>query len=463
MIFSQLEFFIFFGFVVLFLLCVKNLRVQHIFLLLASVYFYAYWDWRFAVFLCASTACDYFLGRKIEQSHSKAVRRSWLIASILLNLVVLCIFKYYNFFISSAQPIFQALGWHPGTLNLILPAGISFWTFQKLCYTIDVYRGEMKACNRFTDFAMYVMFFPQLVAGPIVRASDFLPQLESQRPITWLRAYEGFRLFVFGFFKKVFIADGVARFVDYSFTNADLLSGWTLWLAAISYSIQIYCDFSGYSDMAIGAARIIGYDFKINFNLPYVSTNITEFWRRWHISLSSWLKDYLYIPLGGNRKGHIRTYINLFITMLLGGLWHGANWTFVFWGGLHGLGLAIHKLYLELVGKKETRISKIVGWGLTMLLVQVGWVFFRAPNFSIAKTVLVSMFTLADGISYLAPTAFLSVGLMLIPHVLHALRKDSLMELPHTSIYSFYVLFLMMALSILYYPTDFQPFIYFQF
>jgi alginate O-acetyltransferase complex protein AlgI len=467
-IFSQLEFVIFLAAVFAFLLCVRNLRAQHIFLIVASIYFYAYWDWRFALFLALSTYADYVLAKCIEDTDVEVHRRGWLVLTIILNVSVLFYFKYCNFFITSAAVLLEPLGWKTNTLNVLLPAGISFWTFQKLCYTIDVYRKQLKACRKLTDYALYAFFFPQLVAGPIVRASDFLPQLTSARPITWARVREGFQLFVFGFFKKVFIADNVAAYVDSCFQNVPVLSGASLWLAAICYAIQIYCDFSGYSDMAIGVARAIGYDFKRNFDLPYVSRSITEFWRRWHISLSTWLRDYLYIPLGGNRLGRRRTYINLMLTMLLGGLWHGASWTFVFWGGLHGVALAVHKRWMEWRGKDPRRetgggVGAFFGWLLTMVVVLVGWVLFRAGSFGAATTMLGRMFTWASGVHYLHPFAFVAVGMMLVPHLLHSFGLNRLAELRMRGSLAAPVLLFMLGLAIVFYPTGFRPFIYFQF
>jgi alginate O-acetyltransferase complex protein AlgI len=466
MIFSQIEFLAFFVAVFAGNALLPTLRLKHLFLLAASLYFYAYWDWRFCGLLIASSYGDFLIGRRIVASQGDRQRRHWMWASILLNLGVLGYFKYANFFIQSASAAFQTLGWHPQTLSIILPAGISFFTFQKFSYTIDLYRREIPPCKRFSDFLLFISFFPQLVAGPIVRASEFLPQLSEPRPLTAMHCFEGFRQFVFGFFKKVFIADRIAGFVDYSFDNAAVLSGGTLWLAVLSYTLQIYCDFSGYSDMAIGCARALGYDFRPNFNLPYIATSITEFWRRWHISLSTWLRDYLYIPLGGNRLGKRRTYINLMTTMLLGGLWHGASWTFVFWGGLHGVALAVHKVWLDAIGgelPKHSRALKLTSWAVTMLVVMLGWVFFRARDFSTAGLMLSRMVTLRDGVSHLPPFVFLALALMAVPHVIAACGAERRFELRHDRLLTPVVLLSLFALALLFYPEGFAPFIYFQF
>lgn len=466
MIFSQIEFLAFFVLVFAGNALLPTLRLRHLFLLAASLYFYAYWDWRFCGLLIVSSYGDFLIGKKIVGSASDRQRRFWMWASIVLNLGVLGYFKYANFFIQSAAAVFQSIGWHPQTLSIILPAGISFFTFQKFSYTIDLYRREIGPCRRFSHFLLFISFFPQLVAGPIVRASEFLPQLVRPQPLTALRCFEGSRLFVFGFFKKVFIADNIASFVDYSFANAPVLSGATLCLAVGAYTLQIYCDFSGYSDMAIAVARTLGYDFKRNFNLPYISTNITEFWRRWHISLSTWLKDYLYIPLGGNRLGKRRTYINLMVTMLLGGLWHGASWTFVFWGGLHGVALAVHKVWQDAIGNelpKHNRLLNLVSWFGTLLVVMVGWVFFRSKDFSTAGVILRKMATGADGVTYFHPFAVLALLLMSVPHLIAAFGAERRFELRHDRLLTPVILLTMLSLSFLFYPKGFAPFIYFQF
>jgi alginate O-acetyltransferase complex protein AlgI len=317
-----------------------------------------------------------------------------------------------------------------------------------------------------------VAFFPQLVAGPIVRASEFLPQLETPRTLSWERAYDGFRQFTLGLFKKVFIADRLAAFIDPGFENAASLSGPTLWLVVIAYAVQIYCDFSGYSDMAIGIARAMGYDFTRNFDHPYLATSIQDFWRRWHISLSTWLRDYLYVPLGGNRRGRFRTYLNLFLTMVLGGLWHGANWTFVIWGAWHGIALALDRL---LTGKDSGRgprpvtrrlpgfLRSLLGWTLTMLIVLVGWVFFRSPDAETALSILGRMASLSDGIAWYHPFA---IGILLFIagyHALLAAGKGHWFELKPDTLRTPAILLTLIWLVIAYYPREFQPFIYFQF
>jgi alginate O-acetyltransferase complex protein AlgI len=302
--------------------------------------FYGWWDWRFCLLMLLLTIVAYISAIQISKLPKT---RLYIILGVAVPLVVLGIFKYFNFFVSSFMQIFGIR--NVGSLNIILPIGISFYTFQSLSYIIDVYRRNIDAEKNFIKLALYIAFFPQLVAGPIVRASDFLPQLDEERNINFNNFKIGIQIFVFGLFKKIVIADWLSVFVDDVFRTPNVFHAISLILAIIAYSIQIYFDFSGYSDMAIGCAKCLGYDFVRNFNLPYISRNITEFWRRWHISLSSWLKEYLYIPLGGNRKGPIRTYVNNMLTMLLGGLWHGADLTFLAWGGAHGIALCVHKTY----------------------------------------------------------------------------------------------------------------------
>jgi alginate O-acetyltransferase complex protein AlgI len=406
------------------------------------------------------------------EGSSPARRKLLVTIALVYSLGILGLFKYFNFFVDSFREMAGIAPDAGSTLDLILPAGISFYTFQTLSYTIDVYRRDLRQCARFSDFALFVAFFPQLVAGPIVRASEFLPQLETPRTLSWERAYDGFRQFTLGLFKKVFIADRLAAFIDPGFENAASLSGPTLWLVVIAYAVQIYCDFSGYSDMAIGIARAMGYDFTRNFDHPYLATSIQDFWRRWHISLSTWLRDYLYVPLGGNRRGRFRTYLNLFLTMVLGGLWHGANWTFVIWGAWHGIALALDRL---LTGKDSGRgprpvtrrlpgfLRSLLGWTLTMLIVLVGWVFFRSPDAETALSILGRMASLSDGIAWYHPFA---IGILLFIagyHALLAAGKGHWFELKPDTLRTPAILLTLIWLVIAYYPREFQPFIYFQF
>ena len=374
----------------LYYLLPKN--TKKITLFISSYIFYGYWDYRFLSLLFLSTIIDYFLGLAIYNSGEKKKRKFFLIASMSANLGILGIFKYFNFFISSFNELIKPIG---GSLDfvhlyIILPVGISFYTFQTMSYTIDIYRNNMKPTTSFIDFAVFVSFFPQLVAGPIERASNLLPQFKTAPSANKLQIEKGITLIIMGLFKKVMIGDVTGRIADHIFAQPELYKSAELIAGLLLFSIQIYADFSGYSNIARGTAKLFGVELMKNFEQPYLSTNITEFWRRWHISLSSWLKDYLYISLGGNRKGNVRTYINLMLTMLLGGLWHGASWNFVIWGGLHGVYLAVHK---KMLGDKKAqyriRYNSLKGLSINLFkifftfnLVLLTWLFFRATNFN---------------------------------------------------------------------------------
>jgi alginate O-acetyltransferase complex protein AlgI len=397
MFFNSLHYALFFPvvFVVAWLLR-KRVLARNAFLLIASYYFYACWDWRFLSLILISTLVDYTCGRLFNVDHvdphnpppKTRRRRLILLASLITNLGLLGFFKYYDFFVTSAADLLTRMGLaaHPETLNVILPVGISFYTFQTLSYTIDLYRGLITTERSFLNFAVYVAFFPQLVAGPIERAANLLPQFRTARPFNWTRLYTGFYLICWGLFKKVVIADQVATLVDSVFSSANPTALDTV-IGVYAFAIQIYCDFSGYTDIARGSARCLGFDLMVNFELPYLAVNPSDFWHRWHISLSTWLRDYLYIPLGGNRKGVRRTYINLAITMILGGLWHGAAWTFVAWGVYHGTLLALHralKPYLDRLINPETEWARRLWFWVRVVcffhLTCLGWLLFRAES-----------------------------------------------------------------------------------
>lgn len=369
-------------------------RARVFLLLCASYFFYSYWDWRFSSLLLISTCVDYWAGTRIHQSQDHLRKRLFLLLSIGVNLSLLGFFKYFGFFVDSFQSLCGTWGHELDVLHVqvILPVGISFYTFQTMSYTIDIYRGRLAPSRSFWRFALFVAFFPQLVAGPIERARKLLPQLTHLNGARGNQFKSGLVLIVLGLFKKVLIGDTAGRFVDHLFGQPELYQSPELLMGWILFSVQIYADFSGYSSIARGTARLLGIELMRNFEQPYLSSNITEFWRRWHISLSSWLRDYLYISLGGNRCGTGRTYLNLMITMLLGGLWHGANWTFVVWGGLHGMYLAIHKAMLNgkrpEVGYKHESLFGFLRYGIkvlcTQVMVLIAWLFFRANSFSAA-------------------------------------------------------------------------------
>jgi alginate O-acetyltransferase complex protein AlgI len=381
MIFTSTRFLVFLCLVLLGLSLLADRGSKKRFLGLASCFFYAAWDWRYLGLLLFISGVDYYAALRIAAAESRSSRKAWLLVSILSNLGVLGYFKYCNFFIENLNALTAGFGFLIPHLDILLPAGISFYTFKTMSYTIDVYRTDLMPCRSWLDYATFVTFFPELIAGPIVRASVFLPQMDRDIGPTRNRVISGASLFCLGAFKKVFIANQVGGVSDAIFSAPALYDCGTTWCGVLAYTIQIYCDFSGYSDMAIGTARMIGYDLPDNFNLPYLSADITQFWRRWHMTLSAWLRDYLYIPLGGNRHGSLMTYRNLCLTMLLGGLWHGASWNFVAWGGLHGGALAAHKLW-KTWSNGQIRIPKVCGWALTLLFVMVCWVPFRSKSFS---------------------------------------------------------------------------------
>lgn len=372
-------------------------RLRQPWLLGACYLFYGLFDWRFLGLLMFTTVVDYNVGKWLEHFSETRQRQRLLALSIAVNLGVLGFFKYANFFVDQATGLLHRFGMDATapTLSIVLPYGISFYTFQSIAYTVDVYRRQVPACRRPIDFATFVAYFPQLVAGPISRAKNLLPQIQADRPRPERsRALSGVMLILLGLFKKVVIADPLAPVVAHAF-GSTAAGGTTLMLAGmVGFAIQIYADFSGYSDIARGSSRLLGIELVHNFDQPYLSRSITEFWRRWHMSLSTWLRDYVYVPFGGNRGGKLRTYRNLMITMLLGGLWHGAAWTFVAWGGLHGAYLAIERATgIGARGAKPTmtgawaRVSDAVALAVTFSLVCIAWVFFRAANFSQALDV----------------------------------------------------------------------------
>lgn len=407
MLFHELAFLVFLPLFV-FAYFITRGRLRTLVCLSGSYIFYGWWDWRFLGLIAGSTLVDYFVGLKLADASPKASRR-WVLASIVANLGTLGLFKYYNFFASSFAELISRLGWQPSsvTLEIILPVGISFYTFQTLSYSIDVYRKHIEPERSLLHFATFVAFFPQLVAGPIVRASEFLPQLHVDHRFEPTRVNSGLSRMFLGFYKKLVVADGLAAFVDHSFASPEAVGSLGLLVAIVFYAFQIYCDFSGYSDIAIGTARILGIDFAENFKHPYFSRSFSDFWGRWHISLSSWLRDYLYIPLGGNRFGRARMYRNLMVTMLLGGLWHGANWTFVVWGALHGSFLVAQRVIGRPLGAALERArvpSTLLATSqvtLVFFLTCVAWIFFRAQSIGLAGAMIGKVASL-DGFSFAA-------------------------------------------------------------
>jgi len=402
-LFNTLDYAWFFAtvFVVSWLL-VRKRRVRVVFLLLASYVFYAHWDYRFLPLIWASSTADWLLGNAIARAPDARRRKLWLLLTVLLNLGVLAFFKYANFGIDSARAALEALGYQPPevVLRVALPIGISFFTFESMSYVIDVYRRHIEPHPSYVEYLTFVAFFPHLVAGPIVRPRDLLPQLAGAPRFSADAAAEGLFLIAVGLIKKVAIGDYLAlNLVDRVFDAPLGYSALETYAAVVGYAIQIYCDFSGYTDIAIGSALLLGVRFPKNFDAPYTAHDIVDFWRRWHISLSTWLRDYLYVPLGGNRRGRFRTYLNLILTMLLGGLWHGASWTFVAWGAFHGVLLALTRAYREWRGNTPARLlpaplSRALGVVLTFHLVCAAWIFFRAETFAKAEMMFAQLATL---------------------------------------------------------------------
>ena len=401
------------------LLLVRAKKVRLLFILFASYVFYAHWDYRFLPLIFGSSTIDWLLGNAIHGAKTPRSRKTWLIGTVIVNLGILAIFKYYNFGVDSAVAALGAMGVEVPrrTLDVALPVGISFFTFESMSYVIDIYRGDIKPQKSYFEYLSFVAFFPHLVAGPIVRPRDLLPQLAG--PARWnaKEGSEGLFLIAIGLIKKVAIGDYLAvNLVDRVFDAPIQYSALENYCAVLGYAVQIYCDFSGYTDIAIGSALLLGVRFPLNFNSPYKAPDIQDFWRRWHISLSTWLRDYLYIPLGGNRKGEVRTYINLMLTMLLGGLWHGASWTFVVWGGIHGAALGVTRFYQEKRGRRRgppNPILHVLSILLTFHIVCAAWIFFRAETFRGAWVIfsqLGSLSTYHPNLSLPVVTA-LAVGL----------------------------------------------------
>ena len=380
----------------------KNLTLQNLFIVLASYVFYAWWDWRFLILIIFSSIVDFFIAKNIQNTNTVSKRKYLLLVSVIVNLGFLSYFKYFNFFLDNFVDVFTFFGARisKSSLNIVLPVGISFYTFQTLSYTIDVYRRQLKATNQLIPFLAYVSFFPQLVAGPIERATNLLPQFLNSRNFDREKAIQGLNLMVWGFFKKMVIADNCANYANQIFEKYDQMDSLSLLLGGVYFSFQIYCDFSGYSDIAIGLGRLFGFDLMKNFNYPYFSRNVAEFWRRWHISLSTWFRDYLYIPLGGNRVSKAISLRNIFIIFSVSGFWHGANWTFIVWGLLHAL-CFVPSFLLKKNRKYLTGITtnynlpglrELFAIFKTYAIVVTGWIIFRSKTLSDAYLYLKRMF-----------------------------------------------------------------------
>ena len=488
MLFNTIDFIVFFIIILATISLIKQKKFQHIFLLIASYFFFYYSSNYLIILLIASTILDFYLGKIIWNTPDISRKKILLIISLAGNLGLLGFFKYADFAILQ----FNILGEQFNVaneipfLNLALPIGISFYTFQTMSYTIDIYRGNLQPSNSFKEFALFVAFFPQLVAGPIVRASEFLPQLRGKIEDGRIQLKQiiihnsnlklGITIMAFGFLKKMFFADNIAPLVDNIFSNPVGMDSFTIILGAIGFGIQIYGDFSGYSDIAIGAALILGFKLPINFNRPYFAISPSDFWRRWHISLSSWLRDYLYIPLGGNKRSHGRTYFNLLTVMFLGGLWHGASWNFVVWGMLHGGYLAIHKIILDKFPKLrnnvffESKFGKIISILATQYLVFLTWIAFRVRDtdqmlYTMNKYVFIDFQTTTiKQVITSNEVAVGLIGLFIIGNIILYKQKNILERISQMKLWKWFFFILIITLLILLsFAGNTDDFIYFQF
>lgn len=439
-----------------------------VFVVLFSLYFYYKSSGLFFLMLIATSFIDWLISRCIAATESRVGRKLWMWLSICISLSILGYFKYANFFLWNWNQMVEG-NFQP--LDIILPVGISFYTFQSISYVVDVYKKRIRPTRLWIDYLFFLSFFPALVAGPIVRADYFLPQLKENKPATKVMVWSGLWLIIIGIIKKALIADYIAQYNDLIFNDPALYTGVQTLMGVLGYTMQIYCDFSGYSDMAIGLALIMGFRLGINFNAPYQSRSLTEFWRRWHISLSSWLRDYVYIPLGGNRKGTFRTYLNNFLTMLIGGLWHGAAWKFVFWGAMHGVGLAIHKASKPVLDRiPDNFLTIFISWALTFVYVSLLWVFFRAASFEDSVLIIRNIFVdfRWDQIPQFAvarPEWCIMMGVLVICHFIPQKWGDAIRNVFIRSpwVVKLCIFIIAVQLVIEFMTSEVAPFIYFQF
>lgn len=475
MIFNSPDFLVFLPLVFLgyWFIFQKKLTLQNMFVVVASYFFYGWWDWHFLILIAFTSLCSWWSGILIKKNKSNGSigkAKAIIITNIVINLLILGVFKYYNFFVESFFELFPTLQNDNLLINIILPVGISFYTFQALSYSIDVFRGKLEPTRDIIAFFAFVSFFPQLVAGPIERATNLLPQFEKKRIFDYSKAVDGCRQMLWGFFKKMVIADNCGIFVDQVWADIDSFPGSTLFIAAVLFSFQIYCDFSGYSDIAIGCAKLFGIQLKRNFNNPYFSRDIAEFWRRWHISLTTWFRDYIYIPLGGSRVSKGKIIRNTFIIFLVSGFWHGANWTFVIWGAFHAV------LFMPLILMKKNRrytdnvatnrnlpsLKELFQLAFTFILATFGWIIFRSNDIGQAfhffqKMLNESLFSIP-----MLSKCFIYIAIMLVVEWInreqeHEFKKQSKFKVVRYTIY--YAI--MLAIVLLSYQQE--TFIYFQF
>tara|TARA_B100000900_G_scaffold233876_1_gene198558 strand:- start:2625 stop:4064 length:1440 start_codon:yes stop_codon:yes gene_type:complete len=479
MLFNSIEFFIFLSavFFIYWIILKENLKSQNVLLLISSYLFYSWWDWRFLSLILISTLVDYLTGKKIFENHDKLIRKAYLLASIIFNLGLLAFFKYFNFFIESWIILLDSIGYQQKSLwslNIILPLGISFYTFQTMSYSLDIYNKKIKPVENFITFAVFVSFFPQLVAGPIERASNLIPQIQSNRYFKYKKGVKGLRLILWGLFKKVAIADRLAIYVNIIFNDYTSLNGGVLFLGLVYFTIQIYCDFSGYSDIAIGTAKLLGFDLKANFNFPLFAKNPVEFWKKWHISLTSWIRDYIYWPMAlktARKKSHYyRQYLNNIYIWILTGLWHGANYTFLFWGFYWGIVLFIYSIMRDKFSQKDliigkNRMSTIINLYKTFfmfLITGVSLIIFRSQTVDDSIQYLIRMFT-NFGLPQSNRLGIFPILFFIVFEWL--MKKDVLNPLSFDNIYIRYSVYIMLIIVITCFSgnSDSIEFIYFQF
>ncbi len=480
MLFNSFSFLIFLPLVfLLYWFVFKPLKWQNLLVVVASYVFYGWWDWKFLFLIVLTSYCSYLSGILLEQQEGNRYNKKLIsAANIVLNLAILCVFKYYNFFAENIASVCSSFGYQLNwvTLEIILPVGISFYTFQALSYTIDVYRGQIKATHNIVEFFAFISFFPQLVAGPIERATNLLPQFQKERQFDYAKAVDGCRQMLWGFFKKMVVADtcaGCANTIWESYTEQ---TGFVLWMGALFFTFQIYCDFSGYSDIAIGTARLFGINLKRNFNVPYFSRNIPEFWRRWHISLMTWFRDYIYFPLGGSRCAKWKVIRNTLIVFGVSGLWHGANWSFVVWGLYHACLIALFILLgintkakdVVAAGKLLPSMKEFGQMVISFLLVVVGWVIFRAETIGQAWHYLAKMFsTSAFQYAYFDGKRALFFAFILIVIEWIQRDKEHVLQFANNRWFNMrpfrWAIYYIIFVSIIFFAGGNQTFIYFQF
>ena len=489
MLFNTIEFIIFFIVVITAIIIIKNRKFQHLFLLLASYFFFYYSSNYLIILLIFTTIWDFYFGEMIFKANNKKLKKIFLIISLSGNLGLLGFFKYANFAITQFNILGNFFDFKDQipSLDIVLPIAISFYTFHSITYTVSIYRNQITPVKSFIDYAIFVAFFPQLVAGPILRAKDFLPQLREKMdgfkkyPFKQILIQNsnlklGVTMMAFGFVKKIFFADNIAPLVNQIFASPNLADSFMVMLGAIAFGIQIYCDFSGYSDIAIGAALIMGFTMPVNFNKPYFATSPSDFWRRWHISLSTWLKDYLYIPLGGNKKSKFRTYVNLFLVMLIGGFWHGASWNFVIWGLLHGTYLVVHKFlserfhFLQNNSFFNSKIGKILSILITQYFIFLAWIPFRMNNFGdsinfMSKYIFYDFSTISlDKLSVYPKLSMALIVLFFTIHFVTYLRPNILNKISNLKLFWWSLFFTVILTVIVFsFNGNQEDFIYFKF